>query len=300
MPGQKISALTPVSDLQSADQIPLARAGSTYKITGDKFASKIQLDAVSAYGDNAFALKTTVSEMSATVDSKFALKTTVTGMSAYADNIFALKTTVTGMSAYADTKFIPNPMPATAYQVLTLNSTNTWVASAVPTELPSGSPYQIVTRSTTNTWVASAAPIVPVAVPSGCVMMWTSSTLPAGWIECNGQSTASYPNLAAVCGANVPDLRGEFVRGWDNGKGTDSGRALKSTQDDALESHSHMLPSSDASKAVSPYGWADGQPSKTCEDFTNAVTSTSRHITSSTGGTETRPRNVALMYIIKT
>ena len=65
MPGQKISSLTPVSDLQAADQLPLARSGSTYKITGDKFASKAQLDALSATSAGSFALKTDLLSLSA-------------------------------------------------------------------------------------------------------------------------------------------------------------------------------------------------------------------------------------------
>ena len=66
MPGQKISSLSPVSDLQAADQLVLARSGSTYKITGDKFASKAQLDSLSATSDTKFALKTNLDNLSAT------------------------------------------------------------------------------------------------------------------------------------------------------------------------------------------------------------------------------------------
>ena len=65
MPGQKISTLTPVSDLQAADQFPLARSGSTYKISGDKFASKAQLDSLSAAATGSFALKTDLNALSA-------------------------------------------------------------------------------------------------------------------------------------------------------------------------------------------------------------------------------------------
>ena len=66
MPGQKISSLSPVSDLQAADQLVLARSGSTYKITGDKIASKAQLDSLSATSDTKFALKTNLDNLSAT------------------------------------------------------------------------------------------------------------------------------------------------------------------------------------------------------------------------------------------
>jgi hypothetical protein len=70
-------------------------------------------------------------------------------------------------------------------------------------------------------------------------------------------------------------------------------------QEDEIKSHYHLLPSSDAVKAVGPYGWEDNQPSTLCEDFTNAVISTSRHRSSLVGGVETRPKNMAVAYYIK-
>lgn len=144
---------------------------------------------------------------------------------------------------------------------------------------------QVLTyNSSTSTWTAATpAP----AVPSGCIMMWGNSTLPSGWLECNGQSTGSYPALAALYGATVPDLRGEFVRGWDHGKGTDSGRTLGSAQGQDIQPHSHL------------YGGADNYSVGNAGTALLIRKGTS-YSTSSTGGTETRPRNVALMYIIKT
>lgn len=129
----------------------------------------------------------------------------------------------------------------------------------------------------------------PSSVPTGCVMMWSTSAVPTGWIECNGQSTASYPALAAVVGANVPDLRGEFIRGWDHEKGTDSGRTLGSSQSGAIESHTHNAQTGNLAGAQFAQGNL-GYP-REYGGYT---------ATTATGGTETRPRNVALMYIIKT
>ncbi|WP_419783933.1 phage tail protein [Maridesulfovibrio sp.] len=76
-------------------------------------------------------------------------------------------------------------------------------------------------------------------IPIGGVIPWPAGVVPEHYLECNGQSTAGYPELAAAIGGNVPDLRGEFVRGWDHGKGTDSGRSLMSSQNAAMQSHSH-------------------------------------------------------------
>jgi len=121
--------------------------------------------------------------------------------------------------------------------------------------------------------------------PIGTIVAWASSTPPTGWLECNGQSTSGYTELAALIGSNVPDLRGEFVRGWDNGKGTDTGRTLLSTQADEFESHNHTINS--YTGGGGPLGGHDGSA------YNGSIA------TSYKGGTETRPRNVALMYIIK-
>lgn len=52
-------------------------------------------------------------------------------------------------------------------------------------------------------------------VPTGAIMMWYTNTPPSGWILCDGQSTASYPALAAIVGANVPNLKGRVPVGLD-------------------------------------------------------------------------------------
>ena len=71
------------------------------------------------------------------------------------------------------------------------------------------------------------------ALPVGVPVPWPSATPPTGWLKCNGApfSAAQYPKLAlAYPSLALPDLRGEFIRGWDHGRGIDNGRALLSTQ----------------------------------------------------------------------
>ncbi|ELQ3973073.1 tail fiber protein [Escherichia coli] len=71
------------------------------------------------------------------------------------------------------------------------------------------------------------------ALPVGVPIPWPSATPPTGWLKCNGAAfTASqYPKLALAYPAlRLPDLRGEFIRGWDDGRGVDSGRVLMSAQ----------------------------------------------------------------------
>ncbi|KPO13229.1 tail fiber protein [Escherichia coli] len=75
------------------------------------------------------------------------------------------------------------------------------------------------------------------ALPVGVPVPWPSATPPTGWLKCNGApfSAEEYPELAKVYPTNeLPDLRGEFIRGWDDGRGVDTGRRILSAQGDAI------------------------------------------------------------------
>lgn len=85
------------------------------------------------------------------------------------------------------------------------------------------------------------------AAPSGQIAFFAGSSAPAGWLKANGAavSRTAYAALFAAIGTtygagdgsttfNLPDLRGEFVRGWDDGRGIDHGRAFGSAQGDAI------------------------------------------------------------------
>ena len=75
------------------------------------------------------------------------------------------------------------------------------------------------------------------ALPVGVPVPWPSATPPTGWLKCNGAafSAEEYPELAKAYPTNkLPDLRGEFIRGWDDGRGVDAGRQLLSSQGDAI------------------------------------------------------------------
>jgi microcystin-dependent protein len=130
---------------------------------------------------------------------------------------------------------------------------------------------------------------VSATITPGTIAMWGTSTVPAGWLECNGQSTAGFPNLTAIYGTNLPDLRSEFVRGWDHGRGVDSGRTILSAQAQDVQPHTHSY-SAPTSVATSNQAGFDA----------GTVFASSPSTTGSTGSVETRPRNVALMFIVKT
>lgn len=139
---------------------------------------------------------------------------------------------------------------------------------------------------------------------TGCVAAFAMNSPPTGWLKCNGAavSRTTYAALFAAIGTtfgsgngsttfNLPDLRGEFVRGWADNRAVDTGRAFGSTQGDVFKAHTHTarLRSSGSSTGSALAG--NDNSLDTAHDFT----------TGSTGdATETRPRNVALLYCIKT
>lgn len=139
-------------------------------------------------------------------------------------------------------------------------------------------------------------------VRPGIIEMFGGPDAPFGYLECDGAVVlrATYPDLFAAIGTahntgaetglqfRLPDLRGEFVRGWDHGRGVDAGRTLASTQGDAFKAHSHSVPSN------SDQGTGNGFVEDALGDGTARTVSTG-----SAGGAETRPRNVALMFVIK-
>ncbi len=139
-------------------------------------------------------------------------------------------------------------------------------------------------------------------IPSGTVMAFAASSPPSGWLVCNGAaiSQTTYNVLYSVIGTTfnytnpgvgnfrVPDLRAEFIRGFDNGRGVDSGRVFGSTQGDDIKAHNHTLNKYDLQIGTGSTFFA---PDPAGDDGTLT--------TSNTGGTETRPRNVALLYCIK-
>ncbi|WP_432756313.1 phage tail protein [Escherichia coli] len=68
---------------------------------------------------------------------------------------------------------------------------------------------------------------------------WPTATPPAGWLKCDGATFTKeqYPVLARVYPTlRLPDLRGEFIRGWDDGRKVDTGRKLLSGQEGTLVS----------------------------------------------------------------
>jgi len=161
------------------------------------------------------------------------------------------------------------------------------------------------------------------ALPSGSVTMFAATSAPSGFLECDGSnvSRSTFANLFNAIGTTfgvgdgsttfgLPDLRGEFIRGWDNGRGVDNGRNFGSDQNDTFQGHNiEVRTFTNGNSAilsgnvgVSPIAIANGGGASFSPDvFPLADTI----VSDGTNGTprvdfETRPRNIALMYIIKT
>ena len=171
-------------------------------------------------------------------------------------------------------------------------------------------------------------------VPTGAVFCVAVATIPTGYLECNGAAVnrTTYAALFSFIGTqygagngsstfNLPDLRGEFVRGFDNGRGVDSGRSIGSSQSGQNLSHDHDADASATSNVSDPghrhpsrgYGNDDDGGNQftgsgnnsvrnnAIEDATTGIsvaTNVSIDVDND-GGNEARPRNVAMMYIIK-
>ncbi|HEF0028341.1 TPA: tail fiber protein [Citrobacter freundii] len=129
------------------------------------------------------------------------------------------------------------------------------------------------------------------ALPVGVPVPWPSVTPPTGWLKCNGApfSAGEYPELAKVYPALIlPDLRGEFIRGWDDGRGVDTGRGLLSWQGASIESHTHRYVGIQYVSSGTVLANTTGNGARGFSGESDAY-----------GGTETRPRNVAFNYIVR-
>ena len=147
-------------------------------------------------------------------------------------------------------------------------------------------------------------------VPVGMVAIWHSASPPKGWLECNGQgfNISQNPKLYQALGrGNVPDYRGLFLRGWAHGSGTydpDYGRTIGSIQGDAIRNIYGEFPGGDSNNyhtqsfkgAFTTKGWGYIGSAKTDWDNPIGVFDASRVVPTAP---ENRPKNIAVMYIIK-
>ncbi|WP_337014126.1 phage tail-collar fiber domain-containing protein [Pantoea sp. AS142] len=160
------------------------------------------------------------------------------------------------------------------------------------------------------------------ALPVGVPVPWPTETPPAGWIKCNGASfsAADYPQLAkAYPLLRLPDLRGEFIRGWDDGRGVDSGRFVGTAQaSTSLRTAALDYPGIDSTTSGATIGTAFNQPDSITKvqpadakapdnsvlqpilsDNSIQATQLQSGIPGNSVWITSRPRNVAFNYIVR-
>lgn len=163
--------------------------------------------------------------------------------------------------------------------------------------------YQISTGNLKKTTLSS------ISVQTGSCMWWPLNTAPTGYLECNGAaiSRTTYANLFSVIGVqwgsgdgsttfNLPDTRGYFIRGWSHGSSIDSGRAFASTQQDAFQGHDHAT--NNVYLDVTDHLFSSGEVDDYHSGTVGAPTDLAGYGTVRFD-TETRPINIAMMFVIK-
>jgi microcystin-dependent protein len=173
---------------------------------------------------------------------------------------------------------------------------------------------------------STAADINTLLARTGAIEWYTHANVPTGRLKANGAaiSRTTYADLFAAIGTtygagngtttfNLPDLRGEFPRGWDDARGVDGGRAIGTSQAAAMLNHTHtgttsvngdhnhgaVIPqySGDADRGGNPSNFSIDTPNTLPTDGAHSHTMTTGN-PSVGGGPETRPRNIALMACI--
>ncbi|MFB6319265.1 phage tail protein [Saccharicrinis sp. FJH54] len=200
-------------------------------------------------------------------------------------------------------------------------------------------PYAKAAESSTRSVVADKVKGGSNGVPPGTIVPYAGTSAPQGWVMCNGGTYNGNDDLykelynviqttyggTGVTSFKVPDLRGVFLRGMDNGRGLDNGRNLGSYQADEFKSHTHQyqMDNGGAHTHTIQKLPMDQVPNVNSSMKTLAETSSSDEAWSTppgpipgdalswngghihgltiynTGGNETRPVNVAVNYIIK-
>jgi len=146
-------------------------------------------------------------------------------------------------------------------------------------------------------------------IPVGFPLPWPQTTPPEGWLKCNGATfdKVKYPKLAvAYPSGTLPDLRGEFLRGWDDGRGADSGRGLGTSQGDAIRNitgtvvgSNYMAYRGAATGAFYGIELSEGTSLSPAGSGMKGMSSgmdVSRVVPTAS---ENRPRNVAFNYIVR-
>lgn len=152
----------------------------------------------------------------------------------------------------------------------------------------------------------------------GEIKIWPTGTVPANCLECDGSavSRTTYAALFAVIGEthgegdnsttfNLPDYRGEFLRGWDHGASRDPDKASRTAPNTGGATGDNVGSKQTSQYAAHTHGPGSGSQFRNFSSGeSNSLSTTTggnnglSTVTASSGGNETRPRNVNVMYVI--
>lgn len=308
----KISELDPITSSVDTDFIPIVISASmtTYRINKGYFIPPpLQYVSGSNYSSWSYCSTQSLnaSQSSWATQSLFAISAS-----------WASRSLVAISASWASASISSQYTISASWASASISSSYALSASWAPNPLLNQESASWASQSLSASW---APPSPYDSLPIGTIISiaYKKPPIPVNFLECNGQTvlSSSFSELLAVITASstaefgykcnsfgaadptglyfkLPDLRGEFVRGWDNGRGIDIGRSFGDTQADAVIAHTHAvilstntIPSSVAGVNVHSTNGTFGA---------STATYTSNAYGSST---ETRPKNVSLMYIIK-
>ncbi|MFI8647205.1 phage tail protein [Pseudomonas iridis] len=189
---------------------------------------------------------------------------------------------------------------AGTYKSLTVDEYGRATAGSNPETLAGFGIKDSYTKAEVEALIAKAS-----ALPVGSIVAFPVDAPPPGFLELDNsvKSSATYPDLSAYLGGKfnkgdegvgnfrLPEARGEFLRGWDHGRGVDAGRGLGSWQTDDNKSHSHAT-----AYEIIVDTFAAGDVRR---NYVQQYNGTDDVVTKTSGGAEARPRNLAVMWCIK-
>lgn len=195
---------------------------------------------------------------------------------------------------------LPGNKAAGTYAKVTVNDRGVFVSGSNPNTLAGMGITDAFTKAQIEAMIAQAS-----ALPVGATVAFPLDKVAPGFLELDGsvKSIAAYPDLAMFLGTafnkgdegagnfRLPESRGEFLRGWDHGRGVDVGRAIGSWQADDNKAHSHTT---NYDEVVDTF-----QSGTVSRLYVQQFGSNNNVATNSSGGAEARPRNLAVMWCIK-
>ncbi|WJV55688.1 phage tail protein [Prodigiosinella aquatilis] len=283
------------------DLVAVANCPETYKSQLQEGSGRIQTVRMILIVSNTEAVTLTIDPTVALATRKY-VDNAVIEVKAYADNV--LSEHIAAVNPHP--QYAPINSPA-------LTGTPTAPTPAQATNNTQIATTAFVTSATTGLLVNVTSELalkLDISELVGIPQPWPQANAPTGWLKCNGQAfnTALYPKLATTYpSGTLPDLRGEFIRGWDDGRQVDAGRTLLS-----LQAGSYLLkdPSTSASAFSNINGSASNENLGWDNDAWNdprvfdiktaaaTATVTVKNVDTNYIGVA-RPHNIAFNYIVR-